>query len=96
MGMVFWILGVMFSRQPTEEILDGKKPGRNTRQPAKRRREEMFKKLMAKLQNEEGQGLVEYALIIVLVSIALIAALGLLAGGISNAFSYAVSALTPA
>ena len=56
----------------------------------------MFKKLMGKLQNEEGQGLVEYALIIVLVSIALIAALGLLAGGISNAFSYAVSALTPA
>ena len=30
----------------------------------------MLKKLMAKMQNEEGQGLVEYALIIVLVSIA--------------------------
>ena len=53
----------------------------------KRRRKEMLKKLMAKMQNEEGQGLVEYALIIVLVSVALVAALGLLTGGISNAFS---------
>ena len=35
----------------------------------------MLKKLMAKMQNEEGQGLVEYALIIVLVSIAAIATL---------------------
>lgn len=55
----------------------------------------MLKKLMAKLQNEEGQGLVEYALIIVLVSVALIAALGFLAGGINNAYSMAVSALNP-
>jgi pilus assembly protein Flp/PilA len=36
---------------------------------------------------EEGQGLVEYALIIVLVSIAAIAALRLLAGGITGVFS---------
>jgi len=86
-------LGLMFSRQPTEEILDRKKLRRNPRQPAKRRRKEMFKKMMAKLQKEEGQGLVEYALIIVLVSVALIAALGLLAGGISGAFSQAISAL---
>ncbi len=35
----------------------------------------------------EGQGLVEYALIIALVSIALVAALGLLADGISGVFS---------
>jgi len=54
-----------------------------------------FVKMQNKMQDEEGQGLVEYALIIVLVSIALIAALGLLAGGINKAFSYAVSALTP-
>jgi pilus assembly protein Flp/PilA len=39
------------------------------------------------LENEEGQGLVEYALIIVLVSIALIAALGTLAGGIGGVFA---------
>lgn len=45
----------------------------------------MLNKLMAKMQNEEGQGLVEYALIIVLVSIATIAmlsALGLKVGGV--------------
>jgi len=53
----------------------------------------MLKILMAKMQNEEGQGLVEYALIIVLVSVALIGALGLLKGGISGAFSQAISAL---
>jgi pilus assembly protein Flp/PilA len=35
----------------------------------------------------EGQGLVEYALIIALVSIALIVALTALAGGIRNVFS---------
>ena len=55
----------------------------------------MFKKLMAKLQKEEGQGLVEYALIIVLVSVVLIVALGYLSTGISNAFSMASSALNP-
>lgn len=36
--------------------------------------------------SEEGQGLVEYALIIVLVSIALILILGALAGGIEGVF----------
>ena len=36
----------------------------------------MLKKLMAKMQNEEGQGLVEYALIIVLVSIACVICVG--------------------
>ena len=55
----------------------------------------MLQKFFGKIQTEEGQTLVEYALIIVLVSIALIVALGLLAGGISGAFSYAISALTP-
>lgn len=37
-------------------------------------------------EKEEGQGLVEYALIIVLVSIACIAALGTLSGGIQSVF----------
>lgn len=41
----------------------------------------------------EGQGLVEYALIIALVSIALIAALTALAGGIGNVFSTIQDAL---
>ena len=47
----------------------------------------MLKKLMAKMQNEEGQGLVEYALIIVLVSIVVIAALSLLGTNVSTVFS---------
>ena len=42
----------------------------------------------------EGQGLVEYALIIALVSIALIAALVTLAGGIENVFSDIQEALS--
>ena len=41
----------------------------------------------------EGQGLVEYALIIALVSVALIGALGLLAGGITDAFDSVIGAL---
>ena len=76
----------MFSRQPTEETLDRKKLRRNPRQPAKRRRKEMFKKLMAKMQKEEGQGLVEYALIIVLVSIACIILLSALGTDVGKVF----------
>ena len=41
---------------------------------------------------ERGQGLVEYALIIALVSVLLVAALTSLRDGISNTFSNAVSA----
>ena len=47
----------------------------------------MFKKLMAKLQKEEGQGLVEYALIIVLVSIVVIGALSLLGTQVGQVFT---------
>ena len=54
-----------------------------------------FVKMQNKLQDEVGQGLVEYALIIVLISVALIVALGSLKGGICNAFSSATSAITP-
>jgi pilus assembly protein Flp/PilA len=42
---------------------------------------------------EEGQGLVEYALILALVSIALVVALGLLADGIEGAFNDVINAL---
>jgi pilus assembly protein Flp/PilA len=41
----------------------------------------------AKRGEEEGQTLVEYALIIALVSVALVAALTLLAGSIGNVFT---------
>jgi len=54
----------------------------------------MLKKLMAKMQNEEGQGLVEYALIIALVSILLIGALGTLEGGISGVFTSIAATLS--
>ena len=47
----------------------------------------------ARIGSEEGQGLVEYVLIIVLVAVALILALGYLKTGISNGFSMAVSGI---
>ncbi|MCS7051682.1 MAG: Flp family type IVb pilin [Thermomicrobium sp.] len=47
-----------------------------------------------KREARDGQGLVEYALIIALVSIALIAALTALAGGIGNVFSTIQGALS--
>ena len=53
----------------------------------------MLKKLMAKLQNEEGQGLVEYALIIVLVSIAVIVALTAMGTSVSSVFNNIVTKL---
>jgi len=46
-----------------------------------------MKKFLAKMRNEEGQGLVEYALIIVLVSIAAIVTLGLLGTTVSGVFT---------
>jgi pilus assembly protein Flp/PilA len=53
----------------------------------------MFQKLMAKMQNEEGQGLVEYALIIVLVSIAVIVALTAMGTSVSSVFNNIVTKL---
>jgi pilus assembly protein Flp/PilA len=53
-----------------------------------------MKKMMNWLKNEEsGQGMVEYALIIALVGVLLIAALGALRGGVDNAFGKAVNNL---
>jgi pilus assembly protein Flp/PilA len=47
----------------------------------------MLKKFFAKLSDEEGQGLVEYALIIVLVSIVCMVALRLLGVNIGAIFT---------
>jgi pilus assembly protein Flp/PilA len=45
------------------------------------------------LRREEGQGLVEYVLIIILVSVAIMGALTTFGGSLNNVYSQAVSAL---
>jgi pilus assembly protein Flp/PilA len=47
----------------------------------------MLKKLMAKMQNEEGQGLVEYSLIVVLISVVSVVALGVLGVSVNSVFT---------
>lgn len=49
---------------------------------------------MLYLPREEGQGLVEYALILVLVAIVVIVILTLLGGQVSNVFSQITSAMS--
>ena len=51
----------------------------------------LFRKLW---KDEEGQDLVEYALLVVLISLGAVAAMTSLASGISDAFSNAVAQLT--
>jgi pilus assembly protein Flp/PilA len=48
------------------------------------------------IKNEKGQGLVEYSLIIALVSIAAIVTLGTLGGSVSGVFGAINGYLTPA
>ena len=45
------------------------------------------------LRREEGQGLVEYALIILLVAVVLVSSLTVLSGALSGLYQQAVSAL---
>lgn len=44
------------------------------------------------LKSERGQGIVEYALILVLIAIVAIASMKMIGGNVSNAFSQAASA----
>jgi pilus assembly protein Flp/PilA len=53
----------------------------------------VLRNLLARVQREEGQGMVEYALILVLVSIVVILILTLLGGTIQNVFSDIVAGL---
>ncbi len=54
-----------------------------------------MKELVMRLwREEEGQDLTEYALLLVLLSLAAVATLGTLAGAINNVFSNAVGNLT--
>ena len=55
--------------------------------------EKMLRRLSGWLRKDEGQGLVEYALIIALVALAVIAALTLLGGGIRTTFNNIVAGL---
>jgi pilus assembly protein Flp/PilA len=55
---------------------------------------EMYVRLMNLFKSEEGQGLVEYALIIVLVAIAVVGALSLLGGTVNNTFTNIQGQLT--
>ena len=91
------MLVLMFSRQPTEETLDGSKPERNPGQPIKRRRKEMLTKFFVKMQNkmqeEEGQGLVEYVLIIALIALVVALAMPTLTNAISSLFVRIAAAL---
>ena len=52
-----------------------------------------MRKLMKMFKREKGQSLVEYALIIALVAIALVVGLTSLAGGISGTFTTIVGSL---
>jgi pilus assembly protein Flp/PilA len=56
----------------------------------------LLKVYAAELNREEGQGMAEYALIIALVAVVLVAALGLLSGGIEGAFNAIVGELPEA
>lgn len=49
--------------------------------------------MLKMLKSKKGQGMVEYALIIALVAVALIAILGFLSGGIGTTFQSIVDAL---
>jgi pilus assembly protein Flp/PilA len=53
----------------------------------------LIKKVKGFIVNEEGQGLVEYALIIALVAIVVILALTLLGNRVSNAYTNIAGAL---
>jgi len=54
----------------------------------------VFNDLIEMLSDDQGQGLVEYGLIIMLVSVAAIAALKLLTGGVNSAINKAGTTLS--
>ena len=62
--------------------------------PDRPKRKPVFKTLISILTNDQGQGLVEYALIIALVAIIAMAALRSLGGGASNSLTNASNSLS--
>jgi pilus assembly protein Flp/PilA len=53
----------------------------------------MKTEILGRLREEEGQGLVEYALILVLVAVAAVAGLTLLGGSLSSLFQTVASSI---
>jgi pilus assembly protein Flp/PilA len=80
-------------RQPTEETCDRSVTGESTPKKTKKEEKGMMREFLAKMSDEKGQGLVEYALIIVLVSIVAIVTLGLLGTTVSGVFTTITNAL---
>ncbi len=58
---------------------------------SRRPREDELARFCERHRHQNGQGLVEYALILMLVAAALVIGLQLLSGGLNSAFSYAVN-----
>ena len=56
----------------------------------------MFAMITTVLQNKKGQGMVEYGLILALVSVAAVATLGFVGDGIVTQFTAVINALTVA
>ena len=54
----------------------------------------MYVKLMSAMAREEGQDLVEYALVVALIAFGAITGMGVLAKGLNNAFSNIAATLT--
>ncbi len=55
---------------------------------------ELYVKFMAWLQSEEGQGLAEYALILVLIAVVVIAALRTIGSNVNTTFSTIANGLS--
>ena len=56
----------------------------------------MLQKIKNFLKDEEGATMVEYALLVALIAVALIGGIGLLRGGIGNVFTTATNSLNNA
>ena len=78
-------MGLKKGRQLTEETLGGSKIGETPRQNTEEEKK-MLQKFFAKMSNEEGQGLVEYGLILFLVSIVVVLALTAVGVSVNSVF----------
>ena len=77
--------GLKKNRQPTEETFDRSVTGGLPRK--NKEEKEMMKKFFAKMSDEKGQGLVEYSLILVLISVVCVVALGVLGVSVNSVFT---------